>query len=215
MLRLVRQHATYGNVTATLALFVALGGSAYAVAQFPANSVGSRQLKKNAVTTAKIKNSAVTGAKVRRNSLTGADIRESTLGQVPSAAAANTATTATNATNATNASRATTATNAGHATTATSATTASRANAMELVTYKSVDVPLPGSAVAAALTAPCNAGQHVLGGGVELALPASETVVDQFPAEDTGWTARVTNSSATASTVTVYAICTAVATTGT
>jgi len=66
------------------------------------------------------------------------------------------------------------------------------------------------------LTAPCNAGQHVLGGGVELALPATETVVDQFPAEgNTGWTARVTNASATASTVTVYAICTAVATTGT
>jgi hypothetical protein len=213
MLRLIRQHATYGNVTATLALFVALGGSAYAVAQLPAGSVGSRQLKNNAVTTSKIKNnavrtskirnSAVTGAKVRRNSLTGADINESSLGQVPSALAANTATTATNATN---------ATNANHANTATTAT---RSNAIGLVAYRSFNLPLPASATPTALIAPCNPGQHVIGGGVQLALPATEEVIDQFPATgNTGWTVRLTNTGM-ASTVTVYAICTAVATTGT
>jgi hypothetical protein len=209
MVRGMRRHATYGNVTATLALFIALGGGAYAAVALPANSVGPRQLKANAVTTPKIKNSAVTGTKVRRNTLTGADIRESTLGQVPSALAANTATTATNATNATNATRATTA---GHATTATTATTA---NAMGLVVYKSQAEPLAASAVSTPGTASCNPGQHVIGGGVQLAVPADAIVDDQFPATgNTGWSAHVTNLVATPSSFTVYAICTAVATTG-
>jgi hypothetical protein len=209
MVRGIRRHATYGNVTATLALFIALGGSAYAAVALPANSVGSRQLRKNAVTTSKIKNNAITGAKVRKDTLTGADIRESTLGQVPSALAANTATTATNATNAT---RATTSTTAGHATTATTATTA---NAMGLVVYKSAVVPLAASTFATPGTVACNPGEHVIGGGVQLAVPADETVDDQFPAAgNTGWSAHVSNLVDTASSFTVYAICTAVATTG-
>jgi hypothetical protein len=78
----LRPRATYANVTATLALFVALGGGAYAATALPANSVGSRQLKRNAVTTAKIKNNAVTGN----------DINESSLGKIAFATAADTAT---------------------------------------------------------------------------------------------------------------------------
>jgi hypothetical protein len=45
---------TYANVVATLALFVALGGSAYAATQLKKNSVGTRQLKNGAVTEAKL-----------------------------------------------------------------------------------------------------------------------------------------------------------------
>lgn len=40
-----------------LALFVALGGTSYAAIKLPANSVGTKQLKKNAVTLKKIKRS--------------------------------------------------------------------------------------------------------------------------------------------------------------
>lgn len=43
-------------LVAFAALMVALGGTSYAIAQLPANSVGSKQLKKNAVTAAKVKN---------------------------------------------------------------------------------------------------------------------------------------------------------------
>jgi hypothetical protein len=50
----VRRHLTYANVAATLALFLALGGAAYAATQLPKNSVGTKQLKKGAVTAAKI-----------------------------------------------------------------------------------------------------------------------------------------------------------------
>jgi hypothetical protein len=45
---------SYANVIATLALFVALGGSAYAATQLKKNSVGTKQLKNGAVTSKKI-----------------------------------------------------------------------------------------------------------------------------------------------------------------
>lgn len=45
---------TFSNAIACVALFVALGGVAYA-AVLPKNSVGTKQLKKNAVTSAKVK----------------------------------------------------------------------------------------------------------------------------------------------------------------
>src|SRR5262245_60429377 len=45
MRRLLRVRPTYANVTATLALFVALGGTSYAALKLPANSVTSAQVK--------------------------------------------------------------------------------------------------------------------------------------------------------------------------
>jgi hypothetical protein len=90
----IRSRLTFANVISCLALFVALGGSAYAVSHLGKNSVGSKQLKKNAVITAKIKNEAVTGAKVKKGTLTGMQINASTLGTVPGAEAAQVAQTA-------------------------------------------------------------------------------------------------------------------------
>jgi hypothetical protein len=48
MLAGLRHRSTYANVMATAAVFIALGGGAYAATRLPANSVGSRQLKENA-----------------------------------------------------------------------------------------------------------------------------------------------------------------------
>jgi hypothetical protein len=70
-----RPTLSYANVIATLALFVALGGGAYAATHFPKNSVGTNQLKKN----------SVSGAKIKKETITGAKIKLSTLGTVPSA----------------------------------------------------------------------------------------------------------------------------------
>jgi hypothetical protein len=58
---MIRRHLTYANIMSTIAVFVVMGGSAYALAK---HSVGSKQLKNNAVTAKKIKNGAVTGAKI-------------------------------------------------------------------------------------------------------------------------------------------------------
>jgi hypothetical protein len=51
-----RPRLTYANVISTIALFVALGGTSYAVAR---NSIGTAQLKTNAVTSAKVKNGSL------------------------------------------------------------------------------------------------------------------------------------------------------------
>lgn len=68
-------------IVALVALFVALGGSAYAALNLPANSVGTRQIKNAAVTRAKIGNGAVTSGKVKDHSLLAKDFRS---GQLPS-----------------------------------------------------------------------------------------------------------------------------------
>jgi len=94
----------------------------------PANSVGTKQLKKEAVATAKLKASAVTGSKVADGSLTGADIDPSTLGTVPNASTAAAATFATSAGSATQAGS---AESAGHATSADSAAEAADAEALQ------------------------------------------------------------------------------------
>ena len=54
MLKRLRPRLTFANVTSAVALFVALGGGAYAAATLPDNSVGSKQLRKAAVTPPKV-----------------------------------------------------------------------------------------------------------------------------------------------------------------
>jgi hypothetical protein len=54
MLARIRSCLSYANVVATLAIFVALGGGAYAAITLPAHSVGSKQLKNKAVTPRKV-----------------------------------------------------------------------------------------------------------------------------------------------------------------
>jgi len=109
----LRPRLTFANVVSCLALFVALGGSAYAVKRLPKNSVGTEQLKKNAVTKKKVRKSAIDSRRVKNNSLTGADIKLSKLGTVPAAR---------------NAAAAGTANRANVANTATAANVASIAN---------------------------------------------------------------------------------------
>jgi hypothetical protein len=61
----LRNSLTFANVIAVIALFVALGGGAYAATRLPASSVGTKQLKKEAVTPGKLSataKAAITGA---------------------------------------------------------------------------------------------------------------------------------------------------------
>jgi hypothetical protein len=92
----IRRH--YASVMATIALFIALGGGAYAVTTAPENSVVSKSIKNGQVKRRDLAKKAVNGAKVADNSLNGKDINEHALGRVPSAATANHATSADNAT---------------------------------------------------------------------------------------------------------------------
>jgi hypothetical protein len=68
MLNKLRGRLTYANVMATIAVFVALGGTSVAAVSLKRNSVGSAQ----------IKNGSVTGNDVKSNSLSGGDIKSLT-----------------------------------------------------------------------------------------------------------------------------------------
>ena len=65
MISRFRGRISSAHVIAVLALFVALGGGAYA-----GNKIGSNKIKKNAVTSSKIKKNAVTSAKIKKNAVT-------------------------------------------------------------------------------------------------------------------------------------------------
>jgi hypothetical protein len=65
MLTRLRPRLTFANVVSVLALFVALGGSAYAALSLPRNSVGSKQIRRNAVTSSKVKNHSLRARDVR------------------------------------------------------------------------------------------------------------------------------------------------------
>jgi hypothetical protein len=111
---MIRRHLTYANVMASIAVFIALAGGAYAAVKLPRNSVGPAQLRKDAVTSRAIKANAVKGA----------DVDEGSLAKVSSAKAADRATTADSATTAGSAQK---AANADHATAADSAISAASA----------------------------------------------------------------------------------------
>jgi hypothetical protein len=72
-----RRRLTYANVMATIAVFVAVGGSSYAALR-----VGSKQIVNNSVRSADIRNNDVRGKDVRNNTLTGADVRDLASGDV-------------------------------------------------------------------------------------------------------------------------------------
>lgn len=88
---------TYANVMSTIAVVLAVGGGATALAlTLPKNSVHSKQIAKGAVKTSDIGKDAVTGDQVK----------ESSLGKVPLAVHADSADSATTAASATNAAHA-------------------------------------------------------------------------------------------------------------
>jgi hypothetical protein len=82
---------TYANVTATLALFVALSGTSYAVLHVGSddvadNSLRSRDIRNNTLRSRDIHNRTVRARDIRRESLGSGVIKESALGTVPKAA---------------------------------------------------------------------------------------------------------------------------------
>jgi hypothetical protein len=72
-MRRITQRLSYANVTATLALFMALGGTSYALS-LPRNSVGSAQLRTNSVGPPEIRRGAIRSTDVDDRSLRLRDI---------------------------------------------------------------------------------------------------------------------------------------------
>lgn len=180
-------------VVAFIALFVAIGGSSYAVTRLPAKSVGAKQIRTGAVRTVHIARNAVTGAKIKNASITGADIKMSSLGGVPSAAAA---------------------THAGAAAGLDRITYVSAAGGVPPA--PPLDPAGNQPTVVAGASAACPPGTLVSGGGVGVVDNINTSVVDSFP-EPGGhaWTARVDNSDPGAGHgFTVVAVCVGAAAAG-
>jgi hypothetical protein len=68
------RHLSYTNVTATIALFVALGGTSYAAA-----TLSGADVRNGSVTGADLKSESVKGRDVDNGTLTGSDIRSGSL----------------------------------------------------------------------------------------------------------------------------------------
>jgi hypothetical protein len=142
---------------ASVAVFVALGGGAYAAVHVNGKD---------------IQDHTITGKKIKRNTLGSKQIKESRLGEVPRAARAKFATKAGSADTADSATSAKRATSAGTATTATLATTAetattatNAANATNATNAANADnaATLGGDAPAAFLVS-CPADTSLYGG---------------------------------------------------
>jgi hypothetical protein len=168
-------------VVAFIALFVAIGGSSYAVTRLPAGSVGSKQLKKN----------AVTGAKVKNRSLTAADINVGSLAGVASAASA------------------TNAAHAGAAAGLDKVTYVNTPSGVPAAPPP--DAAGNQATVVAGASAACPAGSFAVGGGVGVDDNTNTSVVDSFPEPGGhAWSARVDNNDPTAAHgFTVVAVCVA------
>ena len=70
----IRSHLSYANVMATTAVFIALGGTSYAVSQLPRNSVGAKQIRSGAVGKSEIGTSAVRSKHIKDRSVALRDI---------------------------------------------------------------------------------------------------------------------------------------------
>jgi hypothetical protein len=105
MRRLIGSRPSPAMAVAFVALLAALSGTAIALpgtnsvdsGDIKNNSVKSKDVRNNNLRSGDVRNNTLKSVDVRNNSLTGADINESTLGQVPSAAQADSATNAANA----------------------------------------------------------------------------------------------------------------------
>lgn len=123
MVKRIVSKLSYANVVATIALFVALGGTTIA-----ATKLHGSQIKRGTVTGKQVKSGSIPGADLRRDSITGRQVNEAKLGTVPHSRKASAADHATQADRAASAGSATRADRAATADTATRATAAATAD---------------------------------------------------------------------------------------
>jgi hypothetical protein len=79
-LKHLSKHLSFANAISCIALFVALGGAAYAATTIGTKAVKTQNLANGAVTTLKLRNGAVTNLKLRNGAVTGVKIAPATIG---------------------------------------------------------------------------------------------------------------------------------------
>src|SRR4051794_36305204 len=108
-MRILRKHLTYANVMSSLAIFLLLGGTAFAAGQLSGsrlkdNPVSGKKLKagwfsnsnlrSTAVRNSKIQAASTSGSRIASNTLTDREINRPKLGKIGRATTADTATNA-------------------------------------------------------------------------------------------------------------------------
>lgn len=214
---------------ALLALFVALGGGAYAAsgtvgtadlqnravtkAKLDRNSVVTGKIRGGAVTRQKLRNGLVNTAKLAPEAVTGPKVNEATLDQVPSAAKADEATEAEHAEKADTATSAQTAASVGPDGVDTAAIQDDAVTAPKLGTVvqrtDSISVPAGDTRFE---SISCLAGEQLLGGGAVWAggfNAATAEVLHLVYSTPSGnsWSARAYNGTGAARTIIVRALC--------
>jgi hypothetical protein len=76
MLSKLRSRLSYANVMATIAVFIALGGTSYGLAT---GSIGSREIKNNSVRSKDIRNNNVRGKDIRTGTIRSSDVGNGSL----------------------------------------------------------------------------------------------------------------------------------------
>jgi hypothetical protein len=214
----IRRSLTFSNVVALMALFFALGGSAYAVAagkidgsqiaassipgnrleakavgtnQLKPSSIGNAQLKGNAVATKQLQSGAVTGGKIKAGSIGASQIQSGSITgtQVKSGSLGSTQINQTTLTG----------------------ISAANIHAVQYV-VSTVGLP-PEGETPTTTTATCPTGMKVIGGGATTSNPKFAYSEESTPTgERNGWTA-VGFAFEPGVNLIVTAICTPVATT--
>jgi hypothetical protein len=73
----IRSHLSFANSISLIALFVALGGTSYAIGK---NTIGAKQIRKDAVRASEIKRNAVGASEIRSNAVASGDIADNGVG---------------------------------------------------------------------------------------------------------------------------------------
>jgi hypothetical protein len=187
----LKERLTFANVTASLALFIALGGTSYAAITLPRNSVGTNQLRTGAIRSVDVKDRSLEARDLSvkaRRFLKGQKGERGDRGPAGDAGQSGQTTTNTG----------------GGTTTTTSGPLA--------VTYASAGPTTVGAAgnntsTVASDTANCGTGRRVVGGGVRVDTGGDVSTRESYPnLNNTAWTGVVGNDG-DAGTFTVFAIC--------
>lgn len=213
----LRKHLTVANLLSCIALFVALGGAAYAAGTLTKKSVKTQHLANGSVTAMKLRNGAVTGAKIApatigSSQLANGSVRSGQLGGgvVTEAKLKNGAVSESKL----GANAVSTGKLAEGAVSSTKLSASLLAQLVRNVSY--VTATSPGGGNLQTVTAECPAGKQVVGGGAKVKPGFSETagLIESYPflgeyGRRTGWTATVTREGADGGVISVeaYAIC--------
>jgi hypothetical protein len=188
VVRRLQQRVTYANVTATIALFIAVGGTSYAAVQLPRNSVGSAQLRDGSVASPEVRNRSLQATDL---SLAARRFLRSQRGAIGPQGPAGP--------------------QGPPGTAGAGGTTTAGASTALAVTYPTAAGTVAAGEVTSA-TASCGAGQRVTGGGVRIESASDSAVRETYPTiNNTAWTARVGNDDVSGGpfSYTVFAVCVA------